>query len=62
MRTLKLEPKRIRFIHPRQGSEAILTVVEGVKYGNPGLEVDSPFVIYESKERYTEEARKVMGE
>jgi tRNA1Val (adenine37-N6)-methyltransferase len=62
MRTFKLEPKRIRFIHPRQGSEAILTVVEGMKYGNPGLEVDSPFVIYESKERYTEEAKKVMGE
>jgi len=62
MRTLKLEPKRIRFIHPRKGAEAILTVVEGMKYGNPGLEVDPPFVIYESKEKYTKEARKVMGE
>ncbi len=62
MRTFKLEPKRLRFIHPKRRSGAILTVVEGIKYGNPGLEVDSPFIIYESEGRYTDEAKKVTGE
>jgi tRNA1Val (adenine37-N6)-methyltransferase len=62
MRTFKLEPKRIRFIHPKRRSRAILTVAEGIKYGNPGLEVDSPFIIYESEGRYTDEAKKMTGE
>ena len=62
MRTFKLEPKRLRLIHPKQGSEAILAVVEGIKYGNPGLEVDSPLIIYESEGRYSDEAKKAMGE
>jgi len=62
MRTFKLEPKRLRLIHPKQGSQAILAVVEGIKYGNPGLEVDSPLIIYESEGRYSDEAKKAMGE
>jgi tRNA1Val (adenine37-N6)-methyltransferase len=62
MRTFKLEPKHLRFIHPKRRSGAILTVAEGIKYGNPGLEVDSPFIIYESEGRYTDEAKKVTGE
>jgi len=62
MRTFKLEPKRLRLIHPKQGSQAILAVVEGIKYGNPGLEVDFPLIIYESEGRYSDEAKKAMGE
>ncbi len=61
MRAFKLEPKRLRFIHPKQGSEAILAVAEGIKHGNPGLKVAAPLTIYTSKGRYTDEARKVVG-
>ncbi|UCG80222.1 MAG: SAM-dependent methyltransferase, partial [Desulfobacterales bacterium] len=61
MRTFKLEPKRLRWIHPKKDSEAILAVVKGIKYGNPGLEVDSPLIIYESEGRYSDEAKKAMG-
>lgn len=62
MRTFKLEPKRLRLIHAKQDSEAILAVVEGTKHGNIGLRVDSPFIIYESEGRYTDEANMAMGE
>jgi len=46
MRAYRIEPKRLRLIHPKQGSEAILVVAEGVKHGNPGLDVGSPLTIY----------------
>ncbi|MGD9022759.1 MAG: tRNA1(Val) (adenine(37)-N6)-methyltransferase [Deltaproteobacteria bacterium] len=62
MRTFKIEPKRLRLIHPKQGSEAILTVVEGTKFGNPGIEINTPLVIYGSEGRYTDEALQVIGE
>ncbi len=62
MRAFKLEPKRLRLIHPKQGSEAILVVVEGLKHGNPGLNVSSPLTIYTPEGGYTEEAKKIIGE
>jgi len=62
MRALKLEPKRLRLIHPKQGTEAILVVAEGIKQGNPGLNVSSPLTIYEPGGGYTEEAREIIGE
>jgi tRNA1Val (adenine37-N6)-methyltransferase len=62
MRTFKLEPKRLRLIHPKQRSGAILAIVGGTKHGNPGLSVDSPFIIYESEGRYTDEVKKALGE
>jgi tRNA1(Val) A37 N6-methylase TrmN6 len=62
MRAFKLEPKRLRLIYPKQGSEAILAVAEGTKHGNPGLTVDAPLTIYTPGGRYTDEAKKVVGE
>jgi tRNA1Val (adenine37-N6)-methyltransferase len=62
MRAFKIEPKRMRLVHPRQGSEAILVVTEGVKHGKPGLKISSPLTIFTSDGSYTAEARKIVGE
>jgi tRNA1Val (adenine37-N6)-methyltransferase len=62
MRALNLEPKRLRWIHSRQNSEARLVVAEGTKHGNPGLKVVAPLVIYEASGEYTEEVREMLGE
>ena len=62
MRVSKLEPKRLTFIHPKQSSGAIRAIAEGRKYGNPGLEVDPPIIIYKPEGGYTDEAKKIMGE
>jgi tRNA1Val (adenine37-N6)-methyltransferase len=62
MRALKLEPKRLRLVYPKPGSEAILAVAEGKKHGNPGLAVDAPLTIYTPEGSYTDEARKIVGE
>lgn len=46
MRGVKLEPKRVRYIHSRCGSEARLVMVEARKGGRPGLHTEPPLFVY----------------
>jgi len=56
MRTFRLEPKRLRMVHSREGKTAKLVLVEGRKNGKPGVQVEPPLVIYKGEGRdYTEE-------
>ena len=60
MREKKLEPKRLRFIHPEPGKDANLFLLEGRKNSGKGIVVESPLVVYkDAKKRiYTEEVDK----
>jgi len=60
MRASRLEPKRLRLIHPKQYSGAIRAIAEGVKYGNPGLNVDPPIIIYKPEGGYTDEVKNMV--
>jgi len=46
MRTCRVEPKRMRMVHSRNGEGARLLLVEGRRHGRPGLEVQAPLYIY----------------
>jgi len=61
LRASRLEPKRLRFIHPREGREATLFLLEAVKGGGKGLTVEPPLVVY-SGEGYTPEVEKKYRE
>lgn len=64
MKMANIEPKRLRFIHPDFKSPANLFLVEGIKGGREGLEVEPPLVVYEDvkKRVYTEEVDKKYKE
>jgi tRNA1Val (adenine37-N6)-methyltransferase len=47
MQQLRLEPKRLRCVHPRSGERANLVLVEGCKGGGAGLLVEPPLYVYE---------------
>lgn len=47
MQQLRLEPKRLRCVHPRSGERANLVLVEGCKGGRAGLLVEPPLYVYE---------------
>lgn len=47
MRELRLEPKRLRCVHPRAGERANLVLVEGRKGGRSGLQVEPPLYVYD---------------
>ncbi|MFC5464922.1 tRNA1(Val) (adenine(37)-N6)-methyltransferase [Lederbergia graminis] len=60
MRQYRLEPKRLRFVYPKQGKEANTILVEGIKDGNPGLKVLSPLFVYDSENEYSPEVREIL--
>jgi tRNA1(Val) A37 N6-methylase TrmN6 len=55
MRSYKLEPKRIRFVHPRAGEEANMVLIEALKNGKPELRTLPPLLIYKNKTEYCDE-------
>ncbi len=59
MRFEKIEPKRMRFIHPKISKTPNLIMVEGMKGANPGLMVERPLVVYEEDGRETRETKEI---
>ena len=55
MRQNSIEPKRIRFIYPKEGRESNMFMIEGVKNGNPGLKILPPLYAHEQDGTYTAE-------
>jgi tRNA1Val (adenine37-N6)-methyltransferase len=61
MRAHRLEPKRIRFVHPRADRAATAVLVEARKGGGTGVEVEPPLILYARERVYTDEARAMLG-
>lgn len=55
-----IEPKKIRMIHPKRDNPARRVIVEGYKYGRPGVVMEKPLYIYESEDIYTDEVKKML--
>ena len=61
MRQNRIEPKRLRFIHPYIESKANLVLIEGAKGSGVWLDVEPPLVVYKDKNVYTDEVLKLYG-
>lgn len=61
MRRHCLEPKRLRFIHTNEASEAKIVLIEAVKEGRTGLKVEKPLYMYNGAGSYTDEVRAIYG-
>jgi tRNA1Val (adenine37-N6)-methyltransferase len=61
LRELKLEPKRLRFVHPAARKPASLVLVEAVKSGGPGLDIMPPLIVHEEDGGYTRELIKLYA-
>ncbi|GGO09112.1 tRNA1(Val) (adenine(37)-N6)-methyltransferase [Saccharibacillus kuerlensis] len=55
MRQYRIEPKRIRFVHPRAGMEANMVLVEGLRDGKPEMRVLPPLIVYNEQGEYCSE-------
>ena len=60
LRESRLEPKRMRFVHSRQGEEAKMVMIEAVKGGGVWLKIDPPLYLYENGSDYTQETRDIL--
>lgn len=61
MREYHIEPKRLRMVQPYAEKEPTMVLIEGLRGGKPFLKVDSPLVIYQSVNEYTDEIRRIYG-
>lgn len=62
LRQNRLEPKRLRLVHPREGRPANLLLIEAVKGGGAGLTVAPPLIVYGEGQDYTAEIRAMYGD
>lgn len=60
-RKYNLEPKTLRFIHPREKEKPNLLLLECLKGGNVELKVEKPLIVYNNNGEYTEEIYKIYG-
>jgi len=61
LRRVKLEPKALRFAHPRVADRPSLVLVEAVKNGGAGVTVMPPLIIYDENGAYTPEVSRIYG-
>lgn len=61
MRNYKLEPKRMRFVHPKPDKAPTMVLIEAVKNGGPELRVEAPLMVYNEKGVYTDEIYEIYG-
>lgn len=57
----KIEPKRMRMIHPFADKEANMVLVEGHRGGKPMMKVDPPLIVYKEQSVYTDEIHRIYG-
>ena len=62
MTKYKLEPKRMRLVHPYKDKEANMVLIEALKGGKSMIKVESPIVVYESENVYTEQLLQLYNE
>lgn len=55
MRTHRLEPKRIRFVHPRAHQEANMVLIEALRDGKPEVRILPPLIVYNDQHEYCQE-------
>ncbi len=61
LRASRLEPKRLRFVHPRADRKASNVLIQAQKGAGTELAVEPPLILYEASGAYTAEARKILG-
>lgn len=61
-RNYSIEPKRVRFVYEHSNKESTLVLIEGVKYGKPGLQIEPPFLLKDKTGKKTEIYEKMLTE
>lgn len=59
MRQHNLEPKRIRFVHPRAELEANMVLIEGLRDGKPDIRLLPPLIVYKNPDEYCDELMQI---
>ncbi len=61
LREFKLEPKNIRFVHPKAGKSPNLVLIKAIKAAKPDLKFEDPLYVYNEDGTYTGEILDIYG-
>ncbi|NME84155.1 tRNA1(Val) (adenine(37)-N6)-methyltransferase [Clostridium sp. SM-530-WT-3G] len=61
MRKYKIEPKRVKMVHPKIGKAPNIVLVEGQRDGGAYLKWEDPLYVYDEKGNYTKEIDEIYG-
>lgn len=61
MRKHRIEPKRLRLVHPSPSKTATMILIEGAKYGKPKLFWEPPLYVHNENGEYSDEINKIYG-
>ena len=61
MKRVKIEPKKIRFVHSSEDKKAILVLIEGRKEEQAEMTVMPPLILHDETGEYTAEAKRIYG-
>lgn len=57
----RLEPKRMRFVHPFADKEPNMVLIEATRGGNSMVKIEAPLVVYEKPGVYTDTIHAIYG-
>ena len=61
MTNQRIEPKRIRMVHPFIDKEPTMVLIEGYRDGKPRLTVEPPLILFDALGEYTKEIKEKFG-
>ena len=61
LKAYKLEPKRMKLVHPFVDKEANMVLIEAVRGGRSMMKVEAPIIVYREPGVYTQEIYDVYG-
>lgn len=61
LKEYKLEPKRMKLVHPFIDKDANMVLIEAVRGGKSMIKVEAPIVVYREYGIYTDEIYTIYG-
>ncbi len=61
MRRYKLEPKRMKMVHPFIDKEPNMVLIEAVKGGKSMIKIEKPLIVYDEPGKYNPEIYEIYG-
>lgn len=61
LKDCRLEPKRMKMVHPFADKEANMVLIEAVRGGRSMIKVEAPVIVYKEPGVYTDEIYTIYG-
>ena len=61
LRAVRLEPKRMKFVHPFSEREANMVLIEAVKDAGSECRIEKPLIVYREQGKFTDEIYDIYG-